>query len=38
MLIAVPAMPLNPRTAAMSAMTKKVTAQPIMSYLPKDEG
>lgn len=38
MLTAVPAIPLNPSTAAMSAMTKKVIAHPIMLYLPKNEG
>jgi hypothetical protein len=32
-LTAVPAMPLNPSTAAISAMTKNVTAQEIISIL-----
>ena len=34
MFAAVPATPLKPRTPAISAMIKKVTAQPIISILP----
>jgi hypothetical protein len=33
MLVAVPAMPLKPRTAAMSAIIKNITVQPNISVL-----
>jgi hypothetical protein len=37
MLAAVPAKPVNPNSAAISAITKKVTAQPNIAITPFNE-